>query len=171
MALQHYEKCAFFIDGQLMSESTSVSVDSDPKLNAIETMQKGFSGVSPGSEMTQISVESAVPRIGFEYDFVGTMQAQAVVEFTFFAHGKKSTTKGFISKVGQKYGVNQAAAVSFEAMCEPLAESTLLSWDSGQTWRRPRTCRRARSCRCSSARAGRRTSPWTSRVSTIRGSP
>lgn len=125
MALQLYEKAAVFVDQMLLSESTSVSIDTDPKLNLIETMQKGFSGASPGAEMTTISIESVVPRAGFEIDYLSKVQGVQVVEITVFAHAKKTTCQGFITKVSQKYGVNQAASVSFEFAGEPVNESTL----------------------------------------------
>lgn len=125
MALQVYEKAAVLIEGQLLSESTTVSVDSDPKLNEIYTMQKGFAGVSPGAEVTTIEVENTVPRIGFEYDYLASLQGVKVVEVTIFAHAKKTTCKGFLTKVSQKYGVNQAATVSFSFIGEPVNESTL----------------------------------------------
>lgn len=114
-----------FVDGILLSESTTVSVESDPQLQPIFTQQKGFAGVSPGAEQTKISVDSAVPRAGFEVDYLKRAQGVSVVELTFFAHSQKNTTRGFITSVKQSYGVSQAASVSFEFLGEPLATSTL----------------------------------------------
>lgn len=125
MANQIYEKGAVFIDGQLLSESTSVSISIDPQNQPIFTQQKGFAGVSPGATQTQISVESAVPVVGFEYDFTDALQSVKEVEITVFAHSKKTTCKGFLMKVDQKYGVNQAASVSFDFIGEPVSETSL----------------------------------------------
>ena len=125
MALQKYEKGALFVDSVLVAEATNVSLDHDPKLNAIETMQKGFAGASPGAEMTNVEFANAVPVAGLEIDFLSKMQGVKVVEVTLFAHGKKTTMKGFVSKCSQKYGVNQAAEFSVSMICAPADESTL----------------------------------------------
>lgn len=125
MALQKFEKGAVFIDGVLVAMATSCSLDHDPKLNPIETMQLGFAGVSPGSEMTTLELASAVPVAGMEIDFLDKMQSIKVVEVTLFAHSQKTTFKGFVSKCSQKYGTNQAAEFSITMIGAPVKTSTL----------------------------------------------
>lgn len=125
MAIEIYEKAVVFVDGQMLSESTSVTIDTDPKLNVIETMQKGMAGFSPGAEATTISVDSAVPRAGFEVNYIKRVQNVQVVEITVLAHGQKTTCTGCITKVSQKYGVGTAANVSFEFLGSPINETTL----------------------------------------------
>lgn len=125
MALQHYSSAAIFVDGSLLSEASEVNIETNPALVEIMTMQKGFAGVSPGAEKTSISVTSAVPRVGFELDYLDKCQGVKVVEVTVFAHGKKTTCKGFLSNVKQTYGVNKEATVSFDFIGQPVEESTL----------------------------------------------
>lgn len=125
MALQAYEKGALFKDGALLAETTDFNLEHDPQLQPIFTQQKGFSGMSPGAEVTRISVNSAVPRVGFEIDYLTPLQGVVVVEMTLFGHGQKTTCKGYITNVKQQYGVNQAASVSFDFIGEPVNASTL----------------------------------------------
>jgi hypothetical protein len=124
-SLQVYERGAIFADQQLMIEVQNFEVDSDAKNNPIDTMQKGFAGISPGSEHTKINVTSAIPRAGYDYDALKKMQGRDIVEFVVFAAGGKESSKGFIMNVKKSFGADKAAAVSFEFMGGPLETSTL----------------------------------------------
>lgn len=125
MSLQAYEKGALFKDGALLAETTDFNFEHDPQLQPIFTQQKGFAGISPGAEITRISVNSAVPRVGFEVDYLASLQGLTVVEMTLFGHSQKTTCKGYITNVKQQFGVNQAASVSFDFIGEPANASTL----------------------------------------------
>ena len=124
-SLQIYERGALFADGQLLIECQTITVNLDPKLNEINTMQKGFAGVSPGSEMTTIDVAEAMPRAGVDYDAISRMQGVDVVEMVLFAAAKKYKTKGFISKVGINLGADRAAEFSFSLIAGPIESSDL----------------------------------------------
>jgi hypothetical protein len=124
-ALQIYERGALFADGQLLVECQSITVNLDPKLNEINTMQKGFAGVSPGSEMCTIDVAEALPRIGFDYDAISAMQGIDIVEMVLFAGAKKLKFKGFINKVGLNLGADRAAEFSFGLIAAPVETSDL----------------------------------------------
>jgi hypothetical protein len=124
-SLNTYEKGALFCNGALLVEVLNFSVDIDAQLNPIHTMQKGFAGVSPGSEMTKIEVNSAVPRSGLEFDVLSKLQGVEVVEMVFFAHAKKAKVKGYISNLKQNYGADKSAELSFSFLGGPVEESTL----------------------------------------------
>jgi hypothetical protein len=125
MALQTYERGAFFLDGQLLVEAQSVDADFDPALNEIKTMQKGFAGVSPGSETCKLSISEALPRAGADFDAISAMQGTEILEAVLFAGSKKFKTKGYISSVKMKLGVDTAAGYSFDMLCGPIEQTTL----------------------------------------------
>lgn len=125
MALQLYDKPSFFVKGGLLSEAESLSMDHKSNATPINTMQKGFAGVSPGAAMVEAKVSSAVPRVGFEFDAIKASQNLDIIEVVMFRAGKKVKTKGFITDVGEVYGTGTAAKVDFTMMCEPVSESTL----------------------------------------------
>lgn len=118
--LNIYERGTIFFDNQVLVECQSLSVDVDPALNEIKTMNKGFAGVSPGAEMTKIDVGEALPRVGVDYDALAAIQGVEIVEFLLFAAGKKWKTKGFISNLKINTGVDKAAEYSFSFIGAPL---------------------------------------------------
>lgn len=124
-ALQLYERGALFADGQLLVECQTITVNHDPKLNVINTMQKGFAGVSPDSEEATIDVASAMPRAGVEYDAIAAMQGIEIVEMVLFAAAKKYKYKGFITKVGASLGADRSAEFSFSLIAAPVEVSDL----------------------------------------------
>lgn len=124
-SLQIYERGALFTDDQLLMECQSISVTFDPKLNEINTMQKGFAGVSPGSEMVSIDVSEALPRAGVDYDAITAMQGVEIVSMVLFAGAKKFKTKGFINNVKMSLGTDRAAEYSFTFIGAPIEQSDL----------------------------------------------
>jgi hypothetical protein len=124
-SLQIYERGAVFFGNQLLVECQSVSVNIDPKLNEINTMQKGFAGVSPGSEMVSIDVTEALPRAGIDYDAISALQGVEVVDFVLFAGDKKFKTKGFINNVKMNFGADRAAEFSFTFIGAPIEATDL----------------------------------------------
>lgn len=119
-SLQTYEKGSLFADNTLLAETTNFSVSIDSKAQEINTMQKGFAGMSPGSEMTQIEVTSAIPRAGVEYDALVKLQGLKVVEMVLFAGAKKWSTKGYVTNVQMQFGADRASEVSFTFKGGPL---------------------------------------------------
>ena len=124
-SLQTYERGALFLGGALLVESQSISVDVDPKLNEINTMQKGFAGVSPGSEMTKVDISEALPRAGVDYDALSAIQGVEIVELVLFAASKKWKVKGYINSLKMSLGVDKAAEYSFTFIGGPLETSGL----------------------------------------------
>jgi hypothetical protein len=122
-SLQTYDRGAFFLDGQLLIESQSVSVTVDPKLNEVTTTQKGFAGVSPGAEMTSIDVASALPRSGVEYDALLVIQGVEIVEALLFVGAAKYKAKGYINNLKIETGTDRAASYSFTMICGPMEKS------------------------------------------------
>lgn len=125
MALQMYEKGALFMDGVLLAEIGEFSIEHDAKVVEIETMQKGFAGISPGAARTSVDLSSMVPRKGMEKDYITAVQQNTIVELTAFRAGQKGTCKGFLVKASEKYGVNQAAGISTSFIGEPMNFTTL----------------------------------------------
>lgn len=124
-SLQLYERGALFADGALLMECQNISVNHDPKLNVINTMQRGLAGVSPGSEEATIDVTSAMPRAGIEYDAITAMRGVEIVEMVLFAGAKKFRYKGFITKVGFALGADKSAEYTFSMIAAPVEQSDL----------------------------------------------
>lgn len=125
MALQDYTKATILLNGVVLIEATSISVDHKLGNQPINTIEKGFAGVSPGSSSVEIKIQSAVPRVGTDVDFTGIAQARTLCDVVLFARAKKGKTKGYIMDVSESYGADKPAEISCTLMCSPIEESTL----------------------------------------------
>ena len=119
MALQLYTLIGVYVNGALLAEEGTVSIDVDSRAQEVNTVAKGFAGLSPGAAKIMVRVDNAIPAAAFEVNPGKYLQSLQVVEFTFFAAGATLTTKGFITKYSISHGVNSDAKLSFEAECEP----------------------------------------------------
>ncbi len=113
-----YTLCEVYINGTKLVEETSVKVSRDSKANVVDTVARGFAGVSPGAKMLTISVENAVPSADFEQDPGKFIRDLGVVELTLFAAGRTLTSKGFILSDNFGHAVNSASTLSFDFVGE-----------------------------------------------------
>jgi hypothetical protein len=68
--LTQYEGAGeFYINGRLQAEASSCKVNFQSRDNEVMTMQKGFAGFSDGPARVEISVDCAIPKAGYEFDF------------------------------------------------------------------------------------------------------
>lgn len=113
--LQLYTLANVYVNGSLLAEEASVTVDRATNSQQVITVAKGYAGESPGAAMTELSVENVVPAADFELNpgkFMGSMQ---VVEFSAFAAGRTLTFKGFIVSDNFSHAANSASKLSFKA--------------------------------------------------------
>lgn len=114
--MQLYSLAQVYINGSLLAEEASVTIDRDTKALPVMTVAKGFSGMSPGAPMMSIQVENGVPAAGFELNpgqFMSISGGLQVVEVSIFAAGQLLTTKGFVVSDNFQHAVNQEAKLKF----------------------------------------------------------
>lgn len=111
--LQLYTLAYVTINGSLLTEEGSVSVKRSTGASIVETVSKGFSGVSPGSEMCTIEIDNAVPSADFELDPGPFMKSLSVVEVGLIAAGKAAVSKGFILEDTFSHSTGSASKLSF----------------------------------------------------------
>ena len=114
MSTQLYSLCEVYLNGSKLAEEASVKLTRDSKAQQVDTVARGFAGLSPGAKMMSITVDNAVPAAAFEVDpsrYIGTLE---VVELTLYAAGKTLTTKGFIISDNFSHAVNSASSLSFD---------------------------------------------------------
>jgi|SRR5271169_1026903 len=112
--LQLYTLANIYINGSLLAEEASVTIDRATNSQQIITVAKGYAGESPGAPMTEMSIENVVPAADFELNpgkFMGTLQ---IVEFTAFAAGRTLTFKGFIISDNFSHAANTASKLGFK---------------------------------------------------------
>ena len=111
--IQTYSKALVYLNGDLLSEESNVTVKRESGGNAVKTVAKGYSGRSPGAPMTTISVTNAVPSNDFEKDPGAFMLQNEPVEVTIFAAGRTLICQGFIIDDNFQHGVENAASLEF----------------------------------------------------------
>lgn len=104
------------MDGSLLVEEESVSIDRTTNSQPISTVAKGYSGESPGAGMCEFTVDSAVPASGFEFDMGKKMATLSTGHLYLIGPGGQQL-KGevFVFADSLKHGVNQKASYSFRA--------------------------------------------------------
>jgi hypothetical protein len=68
MAFLRYARMALIVDSGLQQEVRDVNVNLDSKAQIVETLTKGFSGVTPGAKVIEIEGKWALPVAGQEFD-------------------------------------------------------------------------------------------------------
>jgi len=122
MALEIYTLAVAYLDGALLTEESGITVDRDARMQEINTVAKGFAGMSPGSPIVRIDLENGVPARDFELNpgkfFINPGDIQ-IVQLTIFAASRSLTTNGFILKDNFHHAVNAEARLSFNFIGEP----------------------------------------------------
>ena len=116
-SLNKYTKISIYVNSQLLSQASNITIDRNPALQRVDTIELQFAGVSKGSAYMEISVDNAVPSADFEFDPGSFMLKGQPCEFTFFGAGKTLTTHGFIMSDNFSYAVNSASKLTFKATC------------------------------------------------------
>lgn len=112
--LQLYTLLYVLVDGAILTEEASVTVNRATNSQPINTVAKGYSGESPGAPSVEIMVTSAVPSADFEMDPGRYMKSLKQVEIGLLGPGgKQLTAKGFIISDTLKHSVNAESSLDF----------------------------------------------------------
>lgn len=124
MALQLYSQCEVFLNGSKLAEEAQVSIERNTSAQVVNTVAKGFAGVSQGAQAMHVKITNAVPAVAFEINpgtFMGMISggSMQVVELTLFAAGQTLTAKGFVMNDSFSHAVNTESKLDFALICEP----------------------------------------------------
>lgn len=111
--LQLYTLAYVLVNGAILTEEASVTVNRATNSQAVNTTAKGYAGESPGAPNCEIQISSAVPSADFELDPGKFMKALTQVEIGVLVAGKLLTTKGFIVSDSFKHSVNSESMLDF----------------------------------------------------------
>ncbi len=114
--LQLYTSVYMYVDGILLTEHASVKIARKSNAQVSNSVFKGFSGMSKGAEILELSFESNVPATGIEYDVGPLLKTMRVVEVTLVAANRTLTTKGFWTDDDLGHGVNAEAKMNANGM-------------------------------------------------------
>jgi hypothetical protein len=115
--LKLYSNCDVFINGSLLAEEASVTVEKKSGLNPVFTVAIGLAGMTQGAATAEISIESAVPSADFEFNPDGFMLVGEVVDFRAVMANRETNCKGFITDATYSHSVNDASKLSMKLLC------------------------------------------------------
>ena len=118
--LQLYTLLFGAINGTLLAEEQQIDVARTANAAIVNTVPKGFAGVSPGAAMTEVDVKNAVPQGGFEIDFGPNIAGLIPVSVQVIGPGKTLKSTAFVLSDSIRHGVNQEATYEFKAIM-PMA--------------------------------------------------
>lgn len=112
-ALQLYTLAYVLVDGAILTEEASVTVNRATNSQAVNTVAKGYAGESPGAASVEIQVSSAVPSADFELDPGRFMKSLKDVEIGILVAGRQMTVRGFIISDSFKHSVGSESTLEF----------------------------------------------------------
>jgi hypothetical protein len=111
--LQLYTLAYVLVNGAILTEEASVTVNRATNSQAVNTVAKGYAGESPGAQNVEIQITSAVPSADFEINPGKFMSQLKEVEIAVLVAGKQLTAKGFIISDSFKHSVNSESQLDF----------------------------------------------------------
>lgn len=114
--MQLFSDAYVFADGTMLAMAASVSLEKKSNSTPINTLHKGFAGLSKGAGVSELTIESAVPSKDFE--MVGKalvdfwIMSGEPVEFGIVMGARTTRLKGIIDQASYTQSVNDSSKVS-----------------------------------------------------------
>jgi hypothetical protein len=112
--LQLYSILVGVVGGTVLAEEQEIDFKRTANAQVVDTVMKGFAGLSPGSPMLEVDINNAAPQGGFELDAGPFIISLGLVAVQVIGPGGK-VMKGdaFIIEDNGRHGVNQQMRYSF----------------------------------------------------------
>lgn len=122
--MQLYDQVYAYIQGKLLAENTSVGTELTGQQQEVDTLVRGFAGISPGPDKRTISFENVIPVSGMEVEVEKFYlnKVELDVRLQQGGSGRKYEGKGFIQPgIKIDSGVGKTTTLSFSMVCDPGA--------------------------------------------------
>lgn len=118
--VEQYTRIDAAIDGVSQMEYTSIKITSEAGLIAVKTIQKGLSGFTDGGGQCNISITSAIPKGGPEFDFLSALAKKEPHEMTLTIGSKSYISQGFFTQATASQTEGSSSAIDAEWIGELL---------------------------------------------------
>lgn len=115
--LQLYSNAYVLLNGALLTQESSVSVEKKSNSTPTYTLAMGFAGLSQGAGIIEINIENAVPSKDFEFHPDLNVRTGEPVEIGIVMAGRQTLIKGFILNASYHHSVNDASKMSMSLIC------------------------------------------------------
>lgn len=106
--LQDYARLAVAMDGNVLTNITSIDAEWNSGQNRVDLLNEGLAGFTPGSGDVTINLGFAVPIGGLEEDYVGRVVDGTLTTMQIFLGPKDYVGKGKIQNAKVSQSVNGA---------------------------------------------------------------
>ena len=113
---QQYSLIYATIDGALLTQEASLTINMKSGLNPVFTVAGGFSGMTKGADSIEATIESAIPSTDFEYNPSQALRTGTPIEVGFIAAGRQLVAKGFVTEADFSHSVNNESKLSLKCM-------------------------------------------------------
>lgn len=124
-ALQNYESGGeMYLGGLLLAEITKGSVNHMGNLNEVNTTIKGLAGTASGPLKVEISINSAIPKAGLEYDYYLALINRSILRFRMKVGGRTISYEVRADTFDVSLDASNAADASVKFIGKPLGATT-----------------------------------------------
>ena len=110
------------IGGRTLAEATKARVSIRANDNKVNTMRKGFAGFSDGPTEAEVTIDTAVPKEGYEVDFWDAVKRKRELRVVIVKAGRRRTIVGRAQSLDEDAAENAAASGSVTIMGVPVGE-------------------------------------------------
>lgn len=110
--MKRYLRMTVLINSVLQVELRDVTVNFDSKMQPVETLVQGFSGVTPGAKVIEVEYKSAVPVAGQEFDVITAVANLDVCQVQIPAGNKTIISEGVFQSGSLSGSVNANTEVA-----------------------------------------------------------
>jgi len=118
MALQDYARLAVAMDGNVLTQISSIKASWNSGQNRVDLLNEGLSGFTPGSGDVTIDLGFMVPIGGLEEDFTGKLSVGTYVTMQIFLGTKDYVGRGKILTADISQSTNAAVEGNLNWMGE-----------------------------------------------------
>jgi len=120
MALSNYEgPSEIYVNGRLLAQAVKASFSVKGNNNPVNTMKLGLAGKSDGARSSEGTIETAIPRKGYEYDFVEKVASGAYIRVVVKSGGQRHTFDCWVETVDWANATDAPAAKTINVMGGP----------------------------------------------------
>lgn len=117
-SLQDYARLAVAMDGNVLTQITSIKATWNSGQNRVDLLIEGLAGFTPGSGDVTVDLGYVVPIGGMEEDYTGKLAAGQYVKMQLFVGGKDYVGTGKIMTTDLSQSTNQGVEGTLQWMGE-----------------------------------------------------
>lgn len=111
--MENYEgQAEIYAQGRLLAECQDFSLTVKANNNKVYTMKRGLAGKSDGPRESEATIKTAIPRKGYEVNFMDHCAKGKILSITYKSGGKRHTIDMWVDEVQSSNATDSPATQS-----------------------------------------------------------